>query len=368
MILDREELQKALATCKLSVGHKYGDVANYVKFVVDPDDGSVAIATTDYSSLVMCGLEPLKLSEEELPETFLLEYKRLHTLVNASTSGGVLFKQVGKGKIEVTTNGSYTFRCHSKPNDFPFVNLDFQHEGTMSPKLFKSILGRASFVLNKNAETPEFKGIYYDGSWTATNGRSQSSVVSEVEASPFFVPSEVADVLSKCKGPVDFGRNDDGGWLVMSCDENMIVAAYRLMDVSFPDYKKVNDSFVSDVGFTINKDTLAGILKRAQCFTEKDGDSISVEVTDTHAIWSVSGKTSEKIEIGNPEFRENHSAGYVKSSFSIAPIAAALKNLDDQNVKMSISVSGFLWIHETVFDDEGNPAYVHKFLTTNVIG
>ena len=275
MNLDRARLANVLDTLRLACGNKVMEVSYYVKFVIDKENQAVYLTTTDFHTFIAIDFGDVSLTNlEDVPDEFLIKFKSLHDLIKYSTTEDARLVGTDDGRtIEVTTNGTFKFPCYSEISQFPAADFNYESSGEWDVPVLREIWEKVSTVVSKDVTKISYQGVNFDGNWAASDNRRFALVDADedhpYEGDSMLIPPVFGDILGKMGGSVTIGRNESGNMLILNNVQNGIIAAMRLLDAKFVNYRKVLENRDQLIKLTMPKPILLGALQRMSCVTDK---------------------------------------------------------------------------------------------------
>ena len=374
MNLDRGRLLQVLDVLKLACGNKVMEVSFFVKFVIDKENHSVYLNTTDYHTFLAIDFGDVSLTNlNDVPDVFLIKFKPLIDLVRYSTTEDVSMEFDEKSNsILVTTDGDFKFPCYKDPEQFPAADYSHTIFGEWDVPAIRDIWEKVSTVVSKDVTKLSYQGVNFDGNWAASDNRRFAIVMGDDEnkydGESMLIPPVLGDILSCCDGTVSVGRNDGGSMLIMSNPQTGLVSATRLIDATFVSYQRVIDSREPFIKLTLAKEFLLGVLQRLSVFTDKmfkigvftivrseSGCELRCQINND------SSEGDEALACISSEFKDNlPEVGEVAQfKYQIDNLAAGIKAVDSPDeVVISFQEDGKLWI------DEDNFHYLLSKITT----
>jgi DNA polymerase III sliding clamp (beta) subunit (PCNA family) len=374
MILDRHRLSDILDTLKISQGNKVMEVSFYVKFMIDSTSHALYLSTTDFHSYIVIDFGDVSLTTlDDVPAEFLIKFQELSNLIKYSTTTDVEITQDEDGHILVKTNGIFKFALYPDVEQFPTADFEHQPAGEWDAAALLDIWAKVSPVVSKDTTKASYQGVNFDGNWAASDNRRFAIMMSEngeeYSGASMLIPTIFGNVLNRCKGRVVVGPNSGNSMLVVNNPETGMLAAMRLYDAKFVDYKRVFDGRTQYVQLTIPKVDLSGALNRMSCFTDKvfqvgiftvifDGDDVTLRCCIRHDT----NEGDEDIVVKEFKFEEQLDssvrqqvldtgpAEVAKFQYQIKNLAAGIDGTDSKDdVLVSLQEDGKLWIDEGPF-------------------
>lgn len=365
MILNRSRLIEVLDTLRLAAGNKVMEVSFNVKFIVDRDNHSVYLTTTDFHTFILVDFGDVDLSIlDDVPQEFLINFDSFYNLVRASTTDTVLIAQdsdTDENYVYIETNGSFMFPLFGNPSQFPIA--DFSHTPLASWKVddLLAIWKKVAPVVSKDVTKLSYQGVNYDGNWAASDNRRFAIYSSgdSYDGQSVLIPTVFGDLVERCKEEVSVGVNAAGNMFVLTNPQTGIMAAMRLVDAKFVAYDRLLKGRSEYITVTVPKRAILGTLRRIGCFTDKlfkigkfticrndDGVKIRCE------IHNESNQGTEEIEATDFEIADDAPDEYELASFQyqIDNVAAGIDSVDSKDeVRLSFQRDGKLWIDEDKF-------------------
>ena len=293
----------------------------------------------------------------------LIDYKKLANIVRCSTTDDVNITDKGD-YVRVKTNGTYKFEKWSDIDDFPSADFVSEDLNEFEASKLVSAWSKTVVAVSKDIGKLSFQGVNYDGSFTATDNRRLSSFqIPGDQRPPVLLPPTMGSIINQCKGNVSIGVSTNGKALVVMSPENNMLASVRILDASFPDYRKFTDAAYDDpscVKVSASLPELMGACDRMQAFTDNNSRTFDLELHGgehptirMHTIHK--GAAEESVDaVLDGEFDDFVVS---KNTYMLDHFMVALGVLDsDSFVSFVIKTNGMMWIRESRSSDE---TYLH---------
>lgn len=347
-------MSTVLGVLGTAVGNKVMKVADFVQFRCDRERGKLIISTTDFNAFMCMDYGDLGLAEMDVPDVFLIEFRKLMTIVKASTTADIEFV-AGDGRITVKTNGEYRLNVWAEPADFPQHDFAYNELAKWPVPEISAAWGKAVIAVSKDVTKLSYQGVCYDGNFAATDNRRVSVVVGESEADPMLLPPVFGEVIKHCKNEVSVGANESGKTLVVVCEEIGLIASVRLLDAQFQDYRPLIDNYSPGITASLFKQDLLGAANRLSIFSDQLYKVVKL------SLLSVEGKLyldldiqnegggNEAIEIDETNLEDIPVGKILEHKYHIDNIIDGVSAVADAGVQLDFQDNGFLWIREGNF-------------------
>jgi len=355
MILQRQRLVEILNVLNTAVGNKVMKVADFVQFSIDKDKGKLLISSTDFNAfLTMDYGEGINLDETTVPDTFLIPFGKLSSIVKSSTTDDVRFRSKGS-VIMVKTNGDYRFETWANASDFPSHSFAYQEIGQWPVPRILSAWNKVSIAVSKDVTKIAYQGVNYDGNFAATDNRRLSVVRSEEEESSesMLLPLIFGDILKHCKNIVSVGPTEGKKTVVIVCEEVGLIASVRLLDAEFQDYQRILSMHEDGVKVTISKQALLSAASRLSTFTDSLYKVVKISLMNMdNTIYldldiSHDGGGNESIEVESAEIDDPEPGKILEFKYHVDNFVDAIGSVSDpEDVSLEFQDRGFLWINE----------------------
>jgi len=348
--LSRVNLLKTLSILGNAVGNKVMKIADFVKISYSSETGRLQMSTTDYNAFltvdhgqVDCG-----------PESFdlLIEYKKFANIVRCSTTDDVAL--VDKGDyVQVKTNGTYKFQKWADVGDFPTADFTCEETTEFEASDLASSWSKAVIAVSKDIGKLSFQGVNYDGSFAATDNRRLSVVrMSEQEVDPVLLPPTMGSIINQCSGTVHVGVSSNGKALVIVSQENSMFASVRILDATFPDYRKFLGGADGGMNVLVSLPDLVGACDRMEAFTDNNSRTFEVEVHggESPCIQMKVDNQGAALETIDVKIDAEGEGVLSKHTYMLDHFMAAINVVDsDQIASFTIKDNGMMWIKEASY-------------------
>ena len=351
MKLSRVDLLKSLSILGNAVGNKVMAIADFVKISYSSESGRLSMSTTDYNAFINVDHGQVNGGDESFD--LLIDYKKFANIVRCSTTDNVDITDKGS-HVGVKTNGNYKFEKWTEIEDFPSADFTSPDLNEFEATKLSSAWSKTVVAVSKDIGKLSFQGVNYDGSFTATDNRRLSSFqIAGDQRPPVLLPPTVGSIINQCRGIVSIGISTNGKALVIMSPENSMLASVRILDASFPDYRKFTDSAYDEASSTkvsASLPELIGACDRMQAFTDNDSRTFNLElhggespVIKMHALHK--GAAEETVDAVFEG--ECDDSVLSKNTYMLDHFMVALGVLDSESfVSFIVKTNGMMWIRE----------------------
>ena len=354
MNLDRSRLQNILGIIGTAVGNKVLDVADYVHFSVDREARRLLISCTNFNAFLTMEYGDLTLTTlDDVSDVFLVEFKKLNSIIKASTTDGVEIV-CDDNSVTVTTNGRYKLPKHNEPEAFPHTDYEYTEMARWPVPLLKSAWDKTVVAVSDDVTKVAYQGVNYDGNFAATDNRRLAVYrgAADYDGPSMLLPPVFGDVIKHCKNEVSVGPNTNGNMLVIRCAEVGLLACVRLLDADFNDYQRILGMREDGLKLTVSRDEFIKACQRLSVFTDALYKVVRLSVVydpedGLQLCMSIhkDGEGAEALDIsydGDEEFEPGPVAQY---SYHLDNVEDGAKVIGTgPAVDMEFGGNGFLWI------------------------
>lgn len=359
MILSRKRVSEILTILGTASGNKIVDVANYVCFRYDRNAHKLLISSTDFNAFITIEYGDLGLDEVDIGEIFLIDFKKLSSIVKASTTEDIEFID-NKNTITIVTNGNYVFQKLEDVSSFPIFDFNFDEIARWNVSEISNAWDKVVIAVSQDVTKLAYQGVNYDGSFAATDNRRLSVVFGDesTKTPPMLLPTIFGNILKHCKNEVVIGPSKSGNFLVIVCEDVNMIATVRLLDANFNDYRRILGMKEEGKSIVVPKNDVLGAANRLMIFSDAMFKvlKVSVIVADGVAYLDLDlrnkGGGSESIPIidSNVENIADEPGTVLSFNYKIDNFIDGVNSVDDQeNVEIEFQDNGFMWICEEKF-------------------
>jgi DNA polymerase III sliding clamp (beta) subunit (PCNA family) len=362
--LSRVNLLKTLSILGNAVGNKVMVIADFVKISYSSESGRLSMSTTDYNAFI--NVDHGEVDGGDQSFDLLIDYKKFANIVRCSTTDNVDITDKGE-YVRVKTNGTYKFEKWSEIEDFPSADFTSEDLNEFEATKLSSAWSKTVIAVSKDIGKLSFQGVNYDGAFAATDNRRLSCFQIAGDRGgqlpPVLLPPTSGSIISQCRGNVSIGVSTNGKALVIVSPENSMLASIRILDASFPDYRKFTEGAFEKGSGTIvslSLSELMGACERMQAFTDNDSRTFNLEVhggenpsVKMHAQHK--GAAEESVDAS---LNGNYDDFMVSNNtYMLDHFMTALGVLDSEAfVRFIVKDNGMMWIKES---RSGGDEYLH---------
>lgn len=202
---------------------------------------------------------------------FMLPIEYIAPLVSRSNSETVVFEQIDHQRFKVVTDGDYTFSVMDGiefPEKHDKITNEFMR---LDSSDLKEYFRRVSFAISQDVTKSRYLGVYFDGNFTASNGKHIACVESKKEGSfpQILIPRETIDIISKFDGEVILGMNDTNQLVIKSAKGNLTAVSSLLAFETFLPYKSLFSRFKFTNSFEFDVRKMISSLGRLEIFVDE---------------------------------------------------------------------------------------------------
>lgn len=352
MKLSRVNLLKTLSILGNAVGNKVMQIADFVKISYSAETRRLQMSTTDYNAFLTVDHGEVDFGDDSFD--LLIEYKKFANIVRCSTTDDV--ELVDKGDyVQVKTNGTYKFQKWEDVSDFPSADFSCEKVTEFESTDLASAWSKAVIAVSKDIGKLSFQGVNYDGSFAATDNRRLSVVrMSDQSLDPVLLPPTMGSIISQCSGKVDVGVSDNGKALVIVSQENSMLASVRILDATFPDYRKFLATADGGTDVLVSLPELVGACERMEAFTDNTNRTFDMEIhggesSSIHMQVNNKGAALETMDV-KLQGDEAGEGVVSKHTYMLDHFMAALNVVDSgQVVSFTVKENGMMWIKESTY-------------------
>ena len=329
-------------------------VADFVQFRCDRERNKLMISSTDFNAFLTMDYGDLGMAEMDVPDVFLIEFRKLMTIVKASTTADIEFI-AGKNLITVKTNGEYRLNVWGEPQDFPQHDFGYEELARWPVPEISAAWAKAVIAVSKDVTKMSYQGVCFDGNFAATDNRRLSVVVGEQQSDSMLLPPVFGEVIKHCKNEVSVGPNESGKTLVVVCEEIGLIASVRLLDAQFQDYRSHIDGYQDGTTVTVFKQDLLGAANRLSIFADQlfKVVKLSLLVVEDKLYLDIDiqneGGGNEAIEIDETNIETLEVGKILEHKYHIDNLIDGVGAVTDSGVRLDFQDNGFLWIREGNF-------------------
>jgi len=348
--LSRVNLLKTLSILGNAVGNKVMQIADFVKISYSAETRRLQMSTTDYNAFLSVDHGLVAGGDESFD--LLIEYKKFANIVRCSTTDDV--ELIDKGDyVQVKTNGKYKFQKWQEVSDFPTADFSCDETTEFDAADLASAWSKTVIAVSKDIGKLSFQGVNYDGSFAATDNRRLSVVrTSDQQVDPVLLPPTMGSIINQCVGTVDIGVSANGKALVIISQENSMLASVRILDATFPDYRKFLGGAEGGMEVLVSLPDLVGACDRMEAFTDNNDRTFEMEVHGGESANIQMRVNNKGAALETIDVRVDGDAGseglLSKHTYMLDHFMAAINVVDsDQIVSFTVKDNGMMWIKES---------------------
>lgn len=338
-----------------AVGNKVMKVADFVQFRCDRERNKLIISTTDFNAFMCMDYGDLGMAEMDVPDVFLIEFKKLMIIVKASTTADIEFV-AGDKRVTVRTNGEYRLNMWADPSDFPQHDFTYNELARWPVPEIIAAWSKAVIAVSKDVTKLSYQGVCFDGNFAATDNRRVSVVVGETETDPMLLPPVFGEVIKHCKNEVSVGPNGSGKTLVVVCEEIGLIASVRLLDAQFQDYRPLIENYSEGTTVTVPKQDLVGAASRLSIFADQLFKVVKLSLLAVEGKLYLDvdiqneGGGNEAIEVDETNIENLEVGKILEHKYHIDNLIDGVSAVGSpEGVILDFQDNGFLWIREGNF-------------------